>query len=110
MSSDFEVTVDDHPPELPAAVVARLVDGVVDQVFTGANDLVVDVESMSAIDLEHGGGYVRSALALRANSIVYHTNYFSQAVRLPGSRGVARPAGRPPRGGGAGGSGPGHRR
>ena len=31
-------------------------------------------------------------------------------VRLPGSGGVARPAGRPPRGGGAGGSGPGHRR
>jgi hypothetical protein len=59
-------------------VVARLVDGVVDQVITGPNDLVVDDESMSAIDLEHGGGYVRSALALQANSIVYHTNYFSQ--------------------------------
>ena len=78
VSSDFEVTVDDHPPELPAAVVARLVDGVVDQVITGPNDLVVDDESMSAIDLEHGGGYVRSALALPANSTVYHTNYFTQ--------------------------------
>jgi hypothetical protein len=78
VSSDFEVTVDDHPPEIPSAVVARLVDGVVDQVITGPNDLVVDDESMSAIDLEHGGGYVRGTLALRANSTVYHTNYFSQ--------------------------------
>ena len=78
VSSDFEVTVDDHPPEFPAAVVARLVDGVVDQVITGPNDLVVDVESMSAIDLPHGGGYVRDALALPTNSTVYHTNYFTQ--------------------------------
>ena len=51
VSSDFEVTVDDHPPEMPVAVVTRLVDGVVDHVFTGPNDLVVDVDSMSAIDL-----------------------------------------------------------
>ena len=78
VSSDFEVTVDDHPPELPAAVVARLVDGVVDHVITGPNDLVVDVESMSAIDLSHGGGYVHGELALPANSAVYHTNYFVQ--------------------------------
>ena len=78
VSSDFEVTVDDHPPEIPAAVVARLVDGVVDRVITGPNDLVVDVESMSSIDLAHGGGYVRGALALRPNSTVYHTNYFVQ--------------------------------
>jgi hypothetical protein len=80
VSSDFEATVDDHPPEMPAAVVIRLVDGVVDHVFSGPNDLVVDVDSMSAIDLPHGGGYVRDALALTSNSVVYHTNYFSQAV------------------------------
>ena len=78
VSSDFEVTVDDHPPEIPTAVVARLVDGVVDHVITGPNDLVVDVESMSAIDLSHGGGYVHGELALPANSAVYHTNYFVQ--------------------------------
>ena len=80
VSSDFEVTVDDHPPEMPVAVVTRLVDGVVDHVFTGPNDLVVDVDSMSAIDLPHGGGYVRDELALPPNSVVYHTNYFSQPV------------------------------
>jgi hypothetical protein len=78
VSSDFAVSVEDHPPEIPAAVVARLVDGVVDHVFAGRNDLVVDVESMSAIDLAHGGGFVRGALALPANSRVYHTNYFIQ--------------------------------
>ncbi len=80
VSSDFEVTVDDHPPEMPVAVVTRLVDGVVDHVFTGPNDLVVDVDSMSAIDLPHGGGYVRDELALPPNSVVYHTNYFAQPV------------------------------
>jgi hypothetical protein len=78
VSSDFEVTVDNHPPELPVAVISRLVDGVVDQVIPGPNDLVVDVESMSAIDLPQGGGYVRDALALSTNSTVYHTNYFTQ--------------------------------
>ena len=56
VSSDFMATVGDHPPEIPVAVVTRLVDGVVDHVFTGPNDLVVDVDSMSAIDLPHGGG------------------------------------------------------
>ena len=80
VSSDFEATVDDHPPEMPVAVVTRLVDGVVDHVFSGPNDLVVDVDSMSAIDLPHGGGYVRDELALPPNSVVYHTNYFSQPV------------------------------
>ncbi|MEP6651074.1 MAG: CHAT domain-containing protein [Lapillicoccus sp.] len=80
VSSDFEVTVKEHPPEIPAAVVERLVDGVVDQVIPGDNDLVVDVDSMSAIDLSHGGGYVRNALTLSVNSTVYHTNYFSQEV------------------------------
>ncbi len=95
VSSDFEVTVDDHPPEIPAAVVARLVDGVVDRVITGPNDLVVDVESMSSIDLAHGGGYVRGALALRPNSTVYHTNYFVQESVCRGPEGLARRARRP---------------
>jgi hypothetical protein len=80
VSSDFEATVDDHPPEMPAAVITRLVDGVVDEVFEGPNDLVVDVESMSAVDLSHGGGYVRDALALSPNSVVYHTNYVTQST------------------------------
>jgi len=78
VSSDFAASVTDHPPELPDAVVVEIVDGIVDQVIQGPNDLVVDVESMSAIDLLHGGGYVRNRFALPPNSTVYHTNYFVQ--------------------------------
>jgi hypothetical protein len=80
VSSDFEATVASHPREIPAAVISRLVNGVVDQVFDSANDLVVDDDSMRAIDLAHGGGYVRDELALGANSVVYHTNYFAQSA------------------------------
>lgn len=80
VSSNFEATVAEHPKEIPVSVVSRLVDGVVDHVFTGDNDLVVDVTSMSAIDLPHGGGYVRDELDLGTNAVVYHTNYFTQDV------------------------------
>lgn len=77
VSSDFEVTSQDRPAEIPALLAAQLADGVVDQVFDGQpNDLVVDVASMSAIDLSHGGGYVRDELALGTNPRVYHTVYF----------------------------------
>ena len=78
VSSDFSATVTDHPPELPDAVVTEIVDGIVDRVIQGPNDLVVDVASMSAIDLSHGGGYVRGAYAYPPNSTVYHTSYFVQ--------------------------------
>ena len=91
-------------------MVARLVDGVVDQVFTGPNDLVVDDESMSAIDLAHGGGYVRERACPPGELVVYHTNYFSQAVRLPGSAWHGWSSGSTTSRGGAGGAGPGHRR
>ena len=78
VSSDFEATVADHPPELPDAVVVEIVDGIVNRVIQGPNDLVVDVASMSAIDLPHGGGYVRGQYAYPPNSTVYHTNYLVQ--------------------------------
>ncbi|MDQ2781349.1 MAG: CHAT domain-containing protein [Actinomycetota bacterium] len=80
VSSDFHATTATRPEEIPAEVFSRLVEGVVDKVFDGPNDLVVDDASMSAIDLPHGGGYVRDTLALGTNAVVYHTNYFSQPV------------------------------
>lgn len=80
VSSNFEATVANRPKEIPAAVITRLVDGVVDEVIQGDNDLVVDDASMRAIDLLHGGGYVRSECDLGTNAVVYHTNYFSQDV------------------------------
>lgn len=78
VSSDFVATLADHPPELPDAVVVEIVDGIVDRVIQGPNDLVVDVASMGAIDLPHGGGYVRGQYAYPPNSTVYHTNYMMQ--------------------------------
>ncbi len=80
ISSDVEISAADHPPELPVAVVLEIVDGIVDQVMQGPNDLVVDVASMSAIDLSHGGGYVRDTLALPPEANVYHTGYTRQPV------------------------------
>ncbi|MEO7236509.1 MAG: CHAT domain-containing protein [Lapillicoccus sp.] len=80
VSSDVEVSAADHPPELPVAVVLEIVDGIVDQVMQGPNDLVVDVASMSAIDRSHGGGYVRDTLALGPAANVYHTGYTRQPV------------------------------
>lgn len=78
VSSDFHVTAATRPREIPLGVVTKLVEGVVDKVFDGPNDLVVDDASMSAIDLPEGGGFVRGELALGTNPVVYHTNYFSQ--------------------------------
>ena len=80
VSSDVEVSAADHPPELPVAVVLEIVDGIVDQVMQGPNDLVVDVASMSAIDRSHGGGYVRDTLPLGPAANVYHTGYTRQPV------------------------------
>ncbi len=80
VSSDVEVSVAAHPPELPATVVVDIVEGIVDRVIQGPNDLVVDVPSMSAVDLEHGGGYIRDTLAFGPEAEVYHTSYTRQPV------------------------------
>ena len=81
MTSDFHVSLfDDHhnPPEFPKELAAKLRDGFVDQLLKGANDMVVDVASMSAIDLPEGGGFVRDSLELGENDVTYHNNYFNQ--------------------------------
>jgi triacylglycerol esterase/lipase EstA (alpha/beta hydrolase family) len=81
VSSNFHVELfgDRHePPEFPRALVERLKEGAVDQIFEADNDLVVDTASMSAIDLPGGGGFVRDTLAFGTNPRVYHNNYFNQ--------------------------------
>ncbi len=80
VSSNFHVELfddDHHPAEFPRELVVRLGEGFVDRLFRGDNDLVVDTDSMSAID-RGVGGFVRDSLALGENDVVYHTNYFSQ--------------------------------
>ncbi len=80
VSSNFHVRLLDgrhNPPEFPRALVAKLAEGFVDQIFESDNDLVVDTASMPAID-SSVGGFVRETLDLGENDVVYHTNYFSQ--------------------------------
>jgi hypothetical protein len=55
----------------------RIVETIADDVLDKANDLVVDSESMAAIDTPPGG-LVKRTLDLGTNSVVYHTNYFGQ--------------------------------
>ncbi len=80
VSSNFHVSLfDDHhnPPEFPKELAVKLAEGFVDQLFAGENDLVVDVESMSAIG-PPAGGFVRDTFSLGSNDSVYHNNYFAQ--------------------------------
>jgi hypothetical protein len=78
VTSNFHVTDGAAPAEFPAALKRWLSEGVVDTVLDGTNDLVVDTESMSAID-DPRGGFLRDSLDFGANPVVYHLNYFMQA-------------------------------
>ena len=81
VSSDFEVTlIDDtqQPPVLPPELVAKLADGLADQLMGVQNDLIVNTASMGAIDLPSGGGFVKDSLSFGTNGVVHHLNYFSQ--------------------------------
>lgn len=70
-----------EPKELPWRLAFILADGVVDRLMRGeggqrvANDLVVDVASMTDID-RAVGGFVKDVLDFGRNPLVYHTNYF----------------------------------
>jgi len=78
--SDFHVTLGDvehSPREFPRALAVRLAEGVVDEVFKGPNDLVVDCESMGSIDAAVGG-FVADTFDFGTNDVVYHGNYFLQ--------------------------------
>jgi CHAT domain/Ternary complex associated domain 7 len=63
------------PREMPPALLMLLADGFVDRLFHTSNDLVVDVESMSAID-PAAGGFIDDAFDFGNNRRVYHCNYF----------------------------------
>ena len=75
VSSDFHVTGRSRPAQLPLPV-ARALETAADAVLEDANDLVVDLESMSAINLPLS--YVRGELAFGTNSRVHHLNYPNQ--------------------------------
>lgn len=70
-----------EPKEMPRRLAVILADGLVDRLMRGesgkaiANDLVVDVASMTAIDAA-AGGFVKDVLDFGRNPLVYHTNYF----------------------------------
>ncbi|HEX2541467.1 MAG TPA: CHAT domain-containing protein [Caldimonas sp.] len=70
-----------EPAEFPRRLAMLLADGVVDRLMRGdqseavANDLVVDVASMTSIDAAVPG-FVRDVMDFGTNAAVYHTNYF----------------------------------
>lgn len=76
VTSDFESRgAGEGPTEMPPRLLMMLADGFIDRLFGASNDLVVDVESMSAIDPKVGG-FVDDTLDFGANRLVYHCNYF----------------------------------
>ncbi len=80
VSSDFHIDRDAGaaaPQEFPRAFALWLAEGVVDDLLDGANDLVVDTDSMSAVDRDHGE-FLRDRLHFASNAEVYHLNYFAQ--------------------------------
>lgn len=80
VESDFHVSLldDSHrPPQFPRELAVRLTEGVLDRLFKGPNDLVVDVSSMGSIDAARGG-FVADTLDFGTNDVVYHVNYFAQ--------------------------------
>lgn len=79
ISSDFQprlIEGEDRLRELPPRLIKTLVDGLADQLFGTANDLVVDTTSMSAAD--PAASKVTDTLAFGSNGRVYHLAYFIQ--------------------------------
>ena len=66
------------PRECRQEWAVRLAEGLVDKVFRGDNDLVVDCDSMGSIDAAVGGGFVADTFDFGSNDGVYHGNYFVQ--------------------------------
>ncbi|HEY0972602.1 MAG TPA: hypothetical protein VGE02_16660, partial [Gemmatimonadales bacterium] len=58
-------------------LMKRLADGFMDRLMGEANDLVVHVDSMSAIDRGRGD-FVKELFDFGPNGVVFHTTYFSQ--------------------------------
>lgn len=62
---------------LPTRLLFLAADRVVDRHMGEANDLVVNVGAMTAID-PHAGTFIKDTLAFENSAVVYHTNYFQQ--------------------------------
>lgn len=78
VTSDFEPDVGGtEPKQLPVRLLTALADGLVDRLMGESNDLVVDTDSMAAIDLAVGG-FVKDRCDLGGNAHVYHTVYFTR--------------------------------
>ena len=94
VSSDFEVHGLSGPQELPVKLIRLIADGLVDQLMGDANDLVVDVSSMTSIDPDVPDA-VQQSLALGENSATYHSAYFvaPEVLRSIGSWLLAGPPG-----------------
>ncbi len=80
MTSNFDPALaqrTNSTPEFPPAWWMRLAEKPVDALMGKANDLVVDVDSMSKIDTSVGD-FVKDRFDFGTNGAVYHTNYFLQ--------------------------------
>lgn len=89
-----------EPKELPARLVLNLANKFADRLMGGSNDLVVNTDSMTAID-SMVGGFIKDVFDFGENSAVYHTNYFTRPetanalvrwLRLPQPAGAGRGA------------------
>lgn len=83
----------------PPSLLLKLADRAADALQGEPNDLVVDVDSMTQIDVA-AGRYVRERLDYGSNGVVHHCNYFAQpqtAQALAGWLGVALQAAAPAR-------------
>ena len=80
ITSDFKPQIvgdAQEPKEFPARLVLAVESAAATQLIGASNDLVVDVNSMTAIDASVGG-YVKDTLDFGANPYVYHLNYQSR--------------------------------
>lgn len=80
ITSDFEPTLALGPggvKQLPRELLLMLADGVMDKLIGASNDLVVNTESMSAID-PAAGSFVTDGYHFGRNGLAYHTGYFSR--------------------------------
>jgi hypothetical protein len=73
VSSNFEVGPVATPTSLPAKLVSRLADGLVDRLMGEDNDLVVNVASMTAVD---SPDLIRGAFKLDDDPRTHHCAYF----------------------------------
>lgn len=62
---------------LPKKLLLMLADGFVDDLMNGSNDLVVNVDSMIAID-RSSGAFVKDAVEFKDTPEIYHTVYFTR--------------------------------